>query len=187
MLETGYKRATSSNVIPTGTKVHLTGTYDGTNLCIYVNGKLEATTKVSGTIGKPGENTVMAIGTNPKGSQGVDEWAKMKVYSAKVHNKALSASAITQWDVSEAQDSSILANYETASSGALKVYISSNSSIYANANSSYLFSYIGYADKCTATETIKNINLLYTSNVTVMNDMFRGVRIHIDDKSKFRK
>ena len=152
--------------------MRLTGTYDGTNICIYVNGKLEATTKQSGTIKAPTNNTVMAIGTNPNGSQGETEWANMKVYSAKVYNKALSANAITQWDVSEAQDSSILANYETASSGALKVYISSSSSIYANADSRYLFSYIGYASKCTATTAISNLSSLYTSNVTNMRKMF---------------
>ena len=78
----------------------------------------------------------------------------------------------TAWDVSARQDKSIIAWYETQASGALKVYIGSNDEIFANQDSSYLFRYIGYADICTATETITNINLLNVSSVTNMKDMF---------------
>ncbi len=78
----------------------------------------------------------------------------------------------TKWDVSEAGDGSILAWYETNSNGTYKVYIGSNGTIYANANSSYLFTYIGYSSLCTSEETITNINLLNTSKVTSMSYMF---------------
>ena len=62
----------------------------------------------------------------------------------------------TAWDVSEPQNGSILAWYETQSNGTLKVYIGSDGAIYANTDSSYLFAYIGYASECTATENEYN-------------------------------
>ena len=78
----------------------------------------------------------------------------------------------TAWDVSEAQDGSIMAWYTTNSNGTYKVYIGSDETIYANPDSSYLFANIGYSSNCTATETITNIELLNTSNVTNMYMMF---------------
>lgn len=64
----------------------------------------------------------------------------------------------TAWDVSATGDRSILAWYETSNSnGALKVHIGSDATIFANENSSYLFSYVGYSDICTATQTITNL------------------------------
>ena len=79
----------------------------------------------------------------------------------------------TTWDVSAKQDKSIIAWYETGSaSGILKVHIGSIGEIFANQNSSYLFSYIGYASGCKATTTITNLNLLNTSGVTNMSSMF---------------
>ena len=76
------------------------------------------------------------------------------------------------WDVSSMQDDSIIAWYESSTNGTVKVYIGSNGAIFGNVNSSYLFSYIGYSSNCTATETITNIELLNTSNVTTMKFMF---------------
>ena len=77
----------------------------------------------------------------------------------------------TAWDVSAQQDKSIYAWY-TTSNGVYKVYIGSDSPMFGNIDSSYLFKYIGYADKCTSTETITNLNLLNVSNVTNMHGMF---------------
>ena len=78
----------------------------------------------------------------------------------------------TAWDVSAQQDKSILAWYEENANGTVKVYIGSNDEIFGNVDSSYLFSYIGYGEGCTATETITNIGLLNVSNVTNMAHMF---------------
>ena len=80
----------------------------------------------------------------------------------------------TAWDVSARGDKSIIAWYETSNAnGALKVHIGSNDEIFANQNSTLLFAYIGYADICTATETITNIELLNVGSVTNMNSMFK--------------
>ena len=78
----------------------------------------------------------------------------------------------TAWDASRMQDKSIIAWTEPSANGTVKVYIGSNDEIFGNVDSSYLFSYIGYAENCTATETITNIGLLNTSNVTNMREMF---------------
>ena len=75
------------------------------------------------------------------------------------------------WDVSAIQDGSIMAWYNETSAP-YTVYIGSNDEIFANRDSSYLFSYIGYASICTAPETIKNLNLLNVTNVITMNYMF---------------
>ena len=78
----------------------------------------------------------------------------------------------TAWDVSEMQDNTIIAWYETSGRGMKKVYIGSNDEIFGNVDSSYLFSYIGYEAACQTTEMITNISLLNTSNVTNMSYMF---------------
>ena len=77
----------------------------------------------------------------------------------------------TTWDVSAQQDKSILAWY-TTSNGVYKVNIGSDSSMFGNIDSRYLFHFVGFSDKCTATDTIVNLNLLNVSNVTNMSGMF---------------
>ena len=80
----------------------------------------------------------------------------------------------TTWDVSAQQDKSILAWYTTNANGSLKVYIGSDNEIFANQNSTDLFAYIGYSNKCTSTETITNIDLLNVTSVIDMSRMFGG-------------
>ena len=93
------------------------------------------------------------------------------------------------WDVSAQGDQSIIAWYVDSEkkNGAYKVHIANNqtvkenlnydidsSEIYANQNSTQLFTYIGYSSKCTETEVITNLSRLNVSNVTNMYRMFRG-------------
>ena len=171
--DTGYTRITDTNTIAVNTPTRITGTFDGTTMALYVNGELVGTrTKQNGTIHKPVNDTVMAIGCNPTGSSGQGYYLKGKVYSAKVYNKGLSQSQIQQiWDVSAAGDNSILA-WRTQT-GPYKVNIGSYNNIYANSDSSYLFSYIGYGSTCTETSVINGIGLLNTSSATNMEGMFQ--------------
>ena len=76
------------------------------------------------------------------------------------------------WDVSAMQDDTIIAWYETNPNGTYKVYIGSDSEMFGNVDSSYLFYHIGYSENCTSTETIKNLDLLKTGNVQNMEKMF---------------
>ena len=78
----------------------------------------------------------------------------------------------TKWDVSAEKDKSIYAWYVINPNGKIKVYIGGNGLIYANGNSSYLFANIGTSSGCTATDTIKNLDLLFTENTVDMSYMF---------------
>ena len=78
------------------------------------------------------------------------------------------------WDVSAAGDNSIKAWAETQANGKLKVYIASDDEIFANPDSSYLFSYIGYAEGCTAVEPVTGLSLLNETSVTNMSYMFNN-------------
>ena len=80
----------------------------------------------------------------------------------------------TAWDVSAMQDNTMIAWYEENGNGTVKVYIGSNHQMFGNIDSSYLFSCIGFVSSCTSTETITNIELLNTSNVTDMSWMFNN-------------
>ena len=74
---------------------HITGTFDGHNVKIYINGELKATEAFTGTYRETLENTVMAIGANPKGtSVENNEFANIKVYSAKIYDNALTQEEI---------------------------------------------------------------------------------------------
>lgn len=75
------------------------------------------------------------------------------------------------WDVSAQGDETILA-WTLQDTAPYTIYIGSETSIYANPDSSYLFSYIGYSDKCTSTETICNLDKLRLYFATNMEAMF---------------
>ena len=64
----------------------------------------------------------------------------------------------TAWDVSAAQDDSIIAWYTRMANGNYMVNIGSNDEMFGNVDSSYLFTFIGRSDACTLAETIFNIN-----------------------------
>ena len=155
--------------IPEGTLTDQYGNKNKTTeIKVYGYTKLKATnTETSQTSGFLGNTSIQR--------QNIENITFMSSIPSTVYdiatNEIKNANA---WDVSEAGDNSIIAWYETQSSGALKVYIGSNYLIRANENSSYLFSYIGYASVCTATETITNLDLLYTNKVTNMSYMFRA-------------
>ena len=80
-------------------------TYDGSRLCLYINGVLENSLSITGEVKEPISNTVMAIGVNPSGSDQVenyDTYLKGNVYSASFYNKALTSSQIkSNYEVSK--------------------------------------------------------------------------------------
>ena len=169
----GYVNVKGTEEVTVGEKTRITGIYNGSTMSLYVDGQLVAQKAQTGSIRTPINETVMAIGVNPQESNAQSGYANIDVYSAKIYNTAMTSQYLTAWDVSEAQNGSIMAWYETSNSnGAIKVYIGSNETIYANPNSYNLFRYIGNSSNCTATETITNIHLLNTSQVTNMSYMF---------------
>ena len=76
--------------------------------------------------------------------------------------------ALESWDVSENKDSTVMAYIKTNTNNPTyyDLYIQGNGKIYANPNSSHLFS--GF----TNVDSINNIETLDTSKVTNMNSMF---------------
>ena len=95
---------------------------------------------------------------------------RQNIQSVTFLNSTATAPSTGTWDVSATEDNSIIAWYSNS-----KVYIASDYPIYANVDSSYLFSYIGYASGATSGNTIENLDLLSTTFTTNMQYMFRGL------------
>ncbi len=84
-----------------------------------------------------------------------------------LNNKDIPKDSLGNWDVSKAQNNNIIAWYTKGSKEDLyKIYIGSDKKIYANPNSSYLFSSIPNIN------FIKFNNNFDTSKVTNMSNMF---------------
>ena len=161
-----YIEANSSTPLTVGQKTRIVGTYDGEKVCLYVDGELVASTTQKGTIKQPEPNVPVVIGGNIIGGKiATNENVNMNVYSAAVYDKVV-------WDVSAKRDNSILGWTQEQSNGTKKIYVGSDGVISTNKDSGELFAYVGYSEKCTATETITNIGLLDTSGTTNMNSMF---------------
>ena len=64
-------------------------TYDSKNVKLYTFGDLKSSTPFTGAITSAASSTVMAIGTNPKGSASVSSYLKGNIYSVRIYNKAL--------------------------------------------------------------------------------------------------
>ncbi len=183
-----YKYVEATSALTVGKKIRLTATYDGKTMYLYMDGKLIGSNAQTGSIKTTTNNTVMAIGANPSGNSVNNKpgFTKMKVYYAKIHDQGLTAAEVAEsaevnskvWDVSASQDKSIVGWVKhtsvtlSDSTKPVVVYIGSDSTIYANQDSSYLFSYIGYNENCTSTQTITNLDLLDTSNVQNMSHLF---------------
>src|SRR5262249_13962061 len=83
--------ATSTTTVATGTTYHIVGTYDGTNLRLYVNGVLERTTARSGPVNDSALGATIAPGgwgtrPSPRYDGRIDEVA--------IYNTALSSTRV---------------------------------------------------------------------------------------------
>ena len=74
------------------------------------------------------------------------------------------------YDLSANDNNSVIGKVVSNSDSTNTLYIQSNGEIFANSNSSYLFNYF------TELKTIENLNLLNTSQVTDMSQMFSNCR-----------
>ena len=93
----GYIQAESTQELQTNRVYNISGTYDGTTLRLYIDGELKVEKVEEGNIKNPEENTVMSIGNNPKGNNQNDGgFANIKVYSARIYDRALSYEEINQ-------------------------------------------------------------------------------------------
>lgn len=77
-----------STAMTAGLRYHVAGTFDGTNVAVYLNGKLEATAVHAGTLGSGASNPIQ-IGTSTSSNTANGAMADVRVY-----NRALSAAEI---------------------------------------------------------------------------------------------
>lgn len=89
-----YRNIKSGVKVAVNQKYHVALTYNGTVVILYVNGVEQGRISVSGTIGAPANNTVMALGVNPNGTTPVSGYLDGKIYTAAVYNKALTAAQV---------------------------------------------------------------------------------------------
>ena len=91
----GYKTAAAPNAYVKQKKYSLSGSYDGSVIIFWENDN-KYTNPQEGTIKKPNNSTVLAIGTNPSGSSGAEQYVAMKVYSVRIYDRALTDEEIAQ-------------------------------------------------------------------------------------------
>ena len=70
----------------------MAGTYDGTQVSIYVNGKLEGSTAVTGAIGASSND--LNIGSDPSNLQDTGRYWNGMIDEVEIFNRALSATEI---------------------------------------------------------------------------------------------
>lgn len=93
--ESAYKIMEFNSDIKKNQLVTSALSYNGAEQKAYLDGVLKQEAKFNGKIGVPTENTVMAIGVNPYADTSIDlHFANMKVYVARIYNRALSQEEI---------------------------------------------------------------------------------------------
>ena len=93
-IDGSWRTITANFVVVPEKKYHVALTYDGTTVCMYVNGVSIGSVSVTGTIKAPTNSTIMAMGGNPaKSSVSTPDFVG-KIYNAAVYNTALTAEQI---------------------------------------------------------------------------------------------
>ena len=89
-VQSGYTEVIANTQFTTGSWNHLYGTYDGTNINIYVNGTLQGTASCSGT--NVTESTSLKIG----GDGASTNYMTGRITSVQLYNRALSSTEVLQ-------------------------------------------------------------------------------------------
>ena len=92
----GYVTLNLNEGLDTNRVYNITGTYDGKEMKLYVDGVLHVSTAVAGTIKNPNQSTIMVLGCNPIRSGPEYAFTKTKIYSARVYERALTQEEIQQ-------------------------------------------------------------------------------------------
>ena len=84
-----YKAIQSLDKYEIGKTYVVQATYDGEEMKLYVNNKLQNTVSVTGTIGVPTNNTIVMLGSNPRGTSADGNYFKGIIYSARIYDRIL--------------------------------------------------------------------------------------------------
>ena len=83
-----YKFGQAQDNVQLNKKYSIAGTYDGNIVKFWENNK-KTESNVVGTIKYPNNNTIIALGTNPKAENAKGSFLNGKIYSIRVYNRAL--------------------------------------------------------------------------------------------------
>ena len=64
-------------------------TYDGKEMKLYINNKLQNTINVTGTINTPSNATILMLGVDPRGAYPDGPYFKGTIHSARIYDRAL--------------------------------------------------------------------------------------------------
>lgn len=85
-----------TNDLVDDTIYHISMTYDGTAVKLYIDGGFYSQIEASGNITTPLSNTILALGANPYGNTVKGGYFRGNIMSARVYNRALSADEVLE-------------------------------------------------------------------------------------------
>jgi hypothetical protein len=97
IVTSGGRTTCSSTTIPVLNQIYnLIGTYDGSNIKIYVNSVLETTVSKTGNIDQGSPSGALFLGNTSGFSNPSDFYLAGNIYNVQIYNRALSQAEITQ-------------------------------------------------------------------------------------------
>ena len=111
--------------------------YDGNEIKLYINNKLQNTISVTGTIDSATNNTVIMLGSNPSGTAAKGNYFKGTIHSARIYDRALKTDELYKnYNSDEKRFIGIIRKEATLKEAILTGIITSttNSIIYNNLN-----------------------------------------------------
>lgn len=182
-----YRQVHSTNNYELNKWYHVVGTYDGTTMKLYIDGVLNNTLNISGVIGVPQSNTVLALGANPVGSNKLTSHA-MSIKSTKIYDRALNETEVkNDYQLEkERYDDRINKYIQEGLILQYDGYISPNGGLWEDMSPSKNHSTVpaGYTWKDNALISDNTVKMLTTiNNFTVNNNMTFSITFKLDNKT----
>ena len=95
-INNSYQKLKAQKTYEIGKTYVVQATYDRKEIKLYINGELQGTLQVEGTIGKPTNNTIVMLGSNPNGTSASYNYYKGIIHTARIYNKALTESELNK-------------------------------------------------------------------------------------------
>ena len=136
-INNSYRAIQSLDKYEIGKTYIVQATYDGKEMKLYINNKLQNTISITGTIGVPTNNTVIMLGSNPRGTSSDGYYFKGTIHSVRVYDGALTADELYKnYNSDEKRFIGIIRKEATLKEAILtgKITSSTNSIIYNDMN-----------------------------------------------------